>query len=92
MLHDDDRVRLRASPDRDDARYVTSINDYLIPHLGRVQLRQLRPDQLTALYRHLAADGGRKGRPLAAKTILNLHQLLRLALADAAELRDGSGR
>jgi integrase len=50
-----------------------------------VQLRQLRSDQLTALYRRLATSGGHKGRPLAAKTILNLHQLLRLALDDAVE-------
>ncbi len=67
------------------ARYVTSINHYLVPHLGRVQLRQLRSDQLTALYRRLAASGGHNGRPLAAKTILNLHQILRLALNDAVE-------
>jgi integrase len=67
------------------ARYVTSVEHYLVPHLGRVQLRQLRSDQIAALYRKLAASGGRKGGPLAAKTILNLHQLLRLALEDAAE-------
>jgi hypothetical protein len=65
------------------ARYVTSVRHYLVPHLGRVQLRRLRSDQLTALYRRLAADGGRNGRPLAAKAILNLHRLLRLALVDA---------
>jgi integrase len=67
------------------ARYITSIEHYLIPHLGRVQLRQLRSDQLTALYRRLATNGGDKGRPLAAKTIRNLHQILRLALEDAVE-------
>jgi hypothetical protein len=45
------------------ARYITSIEHYLVPHLGRVQLRQLRADQLTALYRRLAAGGGpRAGR------------------------------
>jgi integrase len=65
------------------ARYITSVNHYLVPHLGRVQLRQLRPDQLTSLYRQLAISGGRKGGPLAAKTIRNLHQILRLALEDA---------
>lgn len=65
------------------ARYVTSIEHYLVPHLGRVQLRQLRADQLTALYRRLAANGGHNDRPLAAKTIRNLHQLLRLALNHA---------
>ena len=67
------------------ARYLSSVEHYLIPRLGRVQLQQLRSDQLTALYRRLAVDGGHKGRPLAAKTILNLHQILRLALRDAVE-------
>ena len=67
------------------ARYITSIEHYLVPHLGRVQLRQFRADQLTARYRRLGASGGHKGRPLAAKTILNLHQILRLALDDAVE-------
>ncbi len=67
------------------ARYVTSIDHYLVPHLGRVQLRQLRSDQLTSLYRRLAVSGGRKGGPLAAKTIRNLHQILRLSLQDAVD-------
>jgi integrase len=69
------------------ARYVTSLTHYLLPHLGHVQLRQLHADQLGALYRRLAVDGSRTGDPLAAKTILNLHQLVRAALESAV----GSG-
>jgi hypothetical protein len=53
------------------------------PPLGHVQLRQLHADQLAVLYRRLAVDGGRAGSPLAAKTILNLHQLVRAALETA---------
>lgn len=40
---------------------------------------------VTALYRQMAVNGGHNGRPLAAKTILNLHQVLRLALEEAVE-------
>jgi hypothetical protein len=65
------------------ARYVTSVEHYLRRHLGHVQLRQLHSDQLVSLYRRLAVDGGRHGQALAAKTILNLHQLIRVALDTA---------
>ncbi len=65
------------------ARYVSSLTHYLLPHLGQVQLRQLHADQPGALYRRLAVDGGRTRGPLAAKTILNLHQLVRAALDSA---------
>lgn len=64
-------------------RYVTSVEHYVLPHLGHVQLRQVHPEQLTSLYRRLAVGGGRAGEPLAAKTILNLHQLVRAALDSA---------
>jgi len=65
------------------ARYVISVEHYLLPHLGHVQLRQVHAEQLTSLYRRLAVDGGRSREPLAAKTILNLHQLVRAALDSA---------
>jgi hypothetical protein len=65
------------------ARYVTSVEHYLRPHLGHVQLRQLHSDQLVCLYRRLAVDGSYGGRALAANTILNLHQLIRAALDTA---------
>lgn len=65
------------------ARYVASVEHYLLPYLGRVQLGALRPEQFAALYRRLASAGGRAGAPLAAKTILNLHQLVRAALDSA---------
>ena len=43
------------------ARYVTSVEHYLLPHLGHVQLRQLHGDQFVSLYRRLALTG-RSGR------------------------------
>ncbi len=68
----------------DDLRPVRQIGRALpAPPLGHVQLRQVHPEQLTSPYRRLAVDGGRAGEPLAAKTILNLHQLVRAALQSA---------
>lgn len=65
------------------ARHVTSIEHYLLPHLGDTPLRRLRTEHLEALYRRLLITGSRRGGPLAAKTIMNLHQIVRSALNDA---------
>lgn len=65
------------------ARHVTSIEHYLLPHLGHTPLRRLRTEHLEALYRRLLITGSRRGGPLAAKTIMNLHQIVRSALNDA---------
>jgi integrase len=65
------------------ARYVTSVRHYLLPTLGRTQLRTLRPEHLESLYRRLSVIGSRRGGPLGAKTIKNLHTTLHTALNDA---------
>ncbi len=65
------------------ARYVTSVEHYLLPHLGDTPLRRLRTEHLEALYRRLLITGSRRGGPLAAKTVTNLHQIIRSSLNDA---------
>ena len=65
------------------ARECAAVAYYVLPHLGSTQLRRLRPEHIQTLYRRLALTGSRTGGPLAAKTILNLHQTLRAALNDA---------
>lgn len=65
------------------ARYVTSVEHYLLPHLGDTPLRRLRTEHVEALYRRLLIVGSRRGGPLAAKTITNLHQIIRSSLNDA---------
>jgi len=45
------------------ARYVTSVEHYLLPHLGDTQLRRLQPADLESLYRRLLLIGGRRGGP-----------------------------
>lgn len=67
------------------ARDRKAIEHYLVPHLGDTQLRRLRAEHIRALYQRLLVVGSRRGGPLAAKTITNLHQLLRSALRDAVD-------
>ncbi len=67
------------------ARYVTSVEHYLLPHLGTTPLRRLRTEHIETLYRRLLIAGSRRGGPLAAKTITNLHQIVRSSLNDAVE-------
>ena len=65
------------------ARECAAVAHYVLPHLGTTQSRRLRPEHVPTLYRRLAITGSRTGGPLAAKTILNLHQPLRAAFGDA---------
>jgi integrase len=67
------------------ARYTTSVEHYLLPHLGDTPLRRLRTEDIEALYRRLLIVGSRRGGPLAAKTITNLHQIIRSSFNDAVE-------
>lgn len=68
-------------------RYEAMSEQYLLPHLGRVPLRSLTSTDLERLYARLLASGARDDGPLAPKTVLNVHQIIRKALGDA--LRKG---
>lgn len=62
--------------------YRRKVERHILPTLGRVGLRRLRPAHLEALYdRLLHPTDGRKA--LAPKTVLELHVIIRGALADA---------
>ena len=76
------RQRLRATTLES---YEIAVNR-ITQRLGHVKLQALAPLQLERFYTDLAEDGGRTGRPLAAKTIRNTHVVLRKALADAERL------
>jgi hypothetical protein len=54
--------------------------------LGRSKLQALTPLEIERFYASLAADGGRDGKPLSAKSVRNTHVVLRKALADAERL------
>jgi integrase len=54
--------------------------------LGHVRLGEVRPIMIERLYAELAVDGGRGGRPLSPKSVVNVHLCLRKAFADAERL------
>jgi integrase len=64
-------------------RYTKMADRYLLPTLGRVPLRHLTVNHLQRLYQDLLTSGRVDGRPLAPKTVLNVHQIVRAALGDA---------
>ena len=58
----------------------------IIGRLGDTNLNALTSAQVQGLQTDLLANGGRDGRPLAAKTVANTHVVLHKALADAVRL------
>jgi integrase len=64
--------------------YRRNVDLHVVPCLGRVPLRHLRPEHIERLYTSLLADGStvRRGG-LDAKTVLEIHMVVRRALDDA---------
>lgn len=62
------------------ARYEWMVNHYVIPHLGSILLRQLRAHHLEAFYATLLAKSTNPPKPLAPKTVHNVHVMIRSAL------------
>lgn len=59
---------------------------YLIPRIGTMKLRDLKPSKLSAVYRDIQAEGRVGGNtPLSAKTVRNIAGTLHKALSDAVE-------
>jgi integrase len=65
------------------ANYRIHIEAHVLPDLGGIELQQLSPIQLNALYQQLLTVGGRDGAGLAEKTVRNVHAILHRALKDA---------
>lgn len=62
--------------------YRRNVENHVVPALGRIGLRRLRPHHLEALYdRLLHPSNGRV--PLAPKTVYEIHLVIRGALEDA---------
>jgi integrase len=66
-------------------RYAWFVERYINPAIGDIPLRRLRSDHLDELYESLAVTGGRTGTGLAAKTILEVHMIIRAALEVAVQ-------
>jgi len=63
--------------------YRRNVENHIVPALGRIGLRRLRPQHLEVLYdRLLHPTDGRA--PLAPKTVYEIHLVIRGALEDAA--------
>jgi hypothetical protein len=75
--------KLELRPSTWDA-YRRIIDLHLIPRIGRIPLRHLRPDHLERLYADLLDEGRTDGNGgLNNKTVAEIHMILRRALADA---------
>jgi integrase len=61
-------------------RYELSLRRHVVPRIGHLKLRELRPDDIEALYGKLANENGRLGRKLSARSIVNVHRPLAEAL------------
>ena len=64
--------------------YRRVIDLHVVPRIGRIPLRHLRPDHLERLYADLLDDGRADGTGgLNNKTVVEIHMILRRALDDA---------
>ena len=73
------KIELAAGTYRDYERKVTN---HVLPAVGRIGLRRLRPEHLDRLYKvKLRPTEGQ--RPLAPKTVYEIHLIIRVALGDA---------
>jgi hypothetical protein len=66
--------------------YQTCVNYHIVPALGGVQLGRLTSQMIIGLYQQLLAHGHVKtGAGLSPASVLNVHVVIRKALADAVD-------
>ena len=66
--------------------YRGNVDRYLIPKLGKCPLEKLTARQVEQMESELLQCGGRKGRPLSPRTVLQVHRVLSKAINDALRL------
>jgi integrase len=69
------------------AAYGLMVRAYVVPAIGAQSLRSLTRARLRILYADLADHGGRRSRPLSAKSVHNVSLMLSRAFGDAVEDR-----
>jgi integrase len=62
------------------SQYEQLIRSYVLPHLGKTKLKDLRPDHVQSLYNQLLASG------TGTHTVIKIHTLLHTALEHAIRL------
>ena len=65
------------------AGYDWAIRRYIVPKVGALKLKDLRPDHVARMITELATEPGRYGRQRSARTIEVARKVLGMALADA---------
>lgn len=67
--------------------YEGVMRRYILPQIGGVPLQTLSPEMVQAFYKQLQEPGGGlKGKPLSARTVLQVHVVLHQALRKAVAL------
>lgn len=61
-------------------RYTWMVTNYILPTVGHARIGDLRSRDLDALYAQLLTAGGRSGTGIAAKTVREVHVIIRNAL------------
>ena len=77
------RSRLRRST---YSSYKSNVELHVVPHIGRIRLDRLRPQDLERLYVELLANGLRRGKSsggLSPTSVRYIHRIISKALADA---------
>lgn len=69
-----------------EAEYRARLRLYVIPHIGRLKLSQVRPTDLQRLYLLLRKEGGNGGNPLSAKSVENIGAVLKKAFQHALDV------
>ncbi|OEU90831.1 integrase [Streptomyces abyssalis] len=68
--------------------YRGVIDRYIVPHLGKMPLQDVRPATITRFYMELRSKGGRTGHGLSPRTIDYVHAVLRRAFRDAVVVEE----
>jgi integrase len=69
-----------------EAEYRARLRLYVIPLIGKLQLRNLRPTDIQKMYLTLLKEGGKSGTPLSAKSVENIGAVLKRALQHALDV------
>jgi integrase len=78
-------VKSRISP-RTHERYVEIVRKNIVPALGAIALKKLRPTDISAAYATALTSGHRKGKGgLSTRTVLHIHRVLKQALSQAVQ-------
>jgi len=66
-------------------RYRQLAEQQVYPHLGSIVMQKLRPAKVAEWHDALLKSGGKKGKPLSARTVGHAHRVLHRALERAVE-------